>query len=171
MHQSHWGRAGLARTAYGHAQSVRITRGVDPDATAAVLESASARWWGDEVAAPRLWIERVDGSSADAAARCRRERELRRPVGANGRGVRAVLLLYSDGVADLVLVADRRDLDSTSLAAMSDVLTGGLGVEAVSAGPLGEHHDGGALDSLPSAGTGCHRFPWAAVEQRSGPAS
>ncbi|WP_312033638.1 MULTISPECIES: amino acid adenylation domain-containing protein [unclassified Rhodococcus (in: high G+C Gram-positive bacteria)] len=113
----------------------------------------------------------MDGSAADAAARCRRERELRRPVGTNGRGVRAVLLLYSDGVADLVLAADRRDLDATSLATMSDVLTGDLDVEAVSAGPLGEHHDGEALDSLPSASAGRHRFPWAAVEQRSGPAS
>lgn len=171
MHQSHWGRAGLARAAYGHAQSVRLARGVDPDATAELLESAGARWWGEEVAAPRLWIERVDGSAADAAARCRRDRELRRPVGTNGCGVRAVLLLYSDGVADLVLAADRRDLDSTSLATMSEVLTGDLGVEAVSAGPLGEHHDGEALAPLPSASTGAHRFSWAAAAQRSGPVS
>ncbi|MFC9360075.1 amino acid adenylation domain-containing protein [Rhodococcus sp. NPDC057014] len=113
----------------------------------------------------------MNGSAADATARCRRDRELRRPVGTNGCRVRAVLLLYSDGVADLVLAADRRDLDSTALATMSEVLTGGLGVDAVFAGPPGEHHDGEALDPLPSASAGRHGFLWAAAEQRSGPVS
>ncbi|OKJ92540.1 amino acid adenylation protein [Streptomyces sp. CB03234] len=59
-------------------------------------------------AGARLWVEDVpDGAESPDAARAR-ERELSRPADpATGPGLRAVLLRYADGGADLVVVAHR----------------------------------------------------------------
>jgi len=58
----------------------------------------------DRVDAP--WVERVPFASDEPGAARHRARELARPVDA-GRGSRAVLLVYTDGRADLVVVAHR----------------------------------------------------------------
>jgi amino acid adenylation domain-containing protein len=63
-------------------------------------------------------IERLPAGPGDPAARRRRERELARPVPAEP-GARAVLIAYSDGSADLVLVARRDRLDRDTLIALA----------------------------------------------------
>ncbi|MHA4848633.1 non-ribosomal peptide synthetase [Rhodococcus sp. MSC1_016] len=179
MHQSHWGRAGLARTAYGHALSVRIPLGSSADeglnrerwngdTVARTLEAASNRWWGNEVPHPRLWIERVDAASTDSVARRRLDAELRRPMGIDGPVMRAVLLRYSDGVADLVVTADRRDLDPPSLSTVVDVLLGNRDPNSLTAEPVRRCPDGRAL--LPPPATipgGRTRFAWMAGRKPS----
>ncbi|MCQ4122384.1 non-ribosomal peptide synthetase [Rhodococcus tibetensis] len=182
MHQSHWGRAGLARTAYGHALSVRIPAGSsaenlsaesfsaaeqwNDDAIARTLEAASSRWWGNDAPHPRLWIERVAAASTDSVARRRLDAELRRPMSIDGPVMRVVLLRYSDGAADLVVTADRRDLDPPSLAAVADVLVGNRSAEPLTAEPLRQRLDGRALEAPPTTGMrGRTGFSWVTGEE------
>ncbi|GAA0220485.1 hypothetical protein GCM10010492_18160 [Saccharothrix mutabilis subsp. mutabilis] len=75
----------------------------------------------------RLWVEDVPAGSADPLAARRRAVELARPAG----DLRCTLLRYRDGVADLVLVADRGFLDAAGLRATVAALTGGAPVEPV----------------------------------------
>ncbi|RZK95805.1 MAG: amino acid adenylation domain-containing protein [Rhodococcus sp. (in: high G+C Gram-positive bacteria)] len=153
MHQSHWGRAGLARTSYGHAVTVRVSSGTDPETLAAVLHTASDLWWDPPVRPTRLWVEDVAGASEGTDARRRLAAECRRPATVDGPVVRVVLMRYRDGDADLVVVADRRDLDAVSLATVCDVLTGVVGADAVSATPVRRHLHGSAL---PPSGAALH---------------
>jgi amino acid adenylation domain-containing protein len=73
----------------------------------------------DRVAAPvwgRVWTETVPARADEPAAVRLRDRELHRPVDPRtGPALRAVLLRYTDGQADLVLVADRNLLDPEEL--------------------------------------------------------
>ncbi|MEU3193492.1 hypothetical protein ABZ686_23325 [Streptomyces sp. NPDC006992] len=56
----------------------------------------------------RLWVQDVPGGADADIAAARRERELSRPADPRtGPGLRAVLLRYADGAADLVVVAHR----------------------------------------------------------------
>ncbi|NUT92909.1 MAG: amino acid adenylation domain-containing protein [Saccharothrix sp.] len=66
-----------------------------------------------EALTTRLWVEDVPATSADPLADRRREVELTRPT----TDLRCTLLRYRDGVADLVLVADRGHLDGEGLRA------------------------------------------------------
>ncbi|MDG9720861.1 hypothetical protein QC282_30540, partial [Streptomyces sp. DH24] len=75
-------------------------------------------------ACARLWTERVPGPADAPAAERRRDRELARPVDAP---VRAVLLRYADGAADLVVVAHRAALGAEALRRFTARLLGGAG--------------------------------------------
>ena len=69
------------------------------------------------VTGTRLWVEEVPADAAPEAAGSRRERELSRPADPQvGRGIRAVLLCFADGLADLVIVAHRAVADPCSVA-------------------------------------------------------
>jgi len=97
-----------------HALRVRLTEPVSPQTLAdrlAVLEPS------------RLWVDEVPAAATDPIAERRRAAELARPAA----GARCVLLRYTDGKADLVIVA-RRDRSVRRLAA---ALTG----TALPAGP------------------------------------
>ena len=64
----------------------------------------------------RLWQEQVPGAADSVIAGQWRERELSRPVDPQaGPGVRAVLLRYTDGPADLIVVAHRSVTDPCSV--------------------------------------------------------
>ncbi|MEJ2857984.1 MULTISPECIES: non-ribosomal peptide synthetase [unclassified Saccharothrix] len=75
----------------------------------------------------RLWVEDVPAASGDPLADRRREIELSRPTA----DLRCTLLRYRDGVADLVLVADRGHLDPAALRATAAALIGGSAAGAV----------------------------------------
>jgi amino acid adenylation domain-containing protein len=62
----------------------------------------------------RLWVDRVPAAPDEQAAVRRRNGELSRAV-APGQGLRAVLLCYRDGAADLILVAHRAVLNQVTL--------------------------------------------------------
>ncbi|MFF0478063.1 amino acid adenylation domain-containing protein [Streptomyces sp. NPDC004284] len=101
-----------------HAVRVRLSGSVG-DAELTARLGAAGPW--------RLWVEEVAAGSDEPEARRRRNAELNRPTAA----VRCVLLRYRDGLADLVLVADRAMLDRTGL----DALAGAL-VTGADPGPL-----------------------------------
>ncbi|MGA5096565.1 amino acid adenylation domain-containing protein [Streptomyces lavendulocolor] len=84
------------------AVALRVHTGADPERLGRALTLLTG------TAGARLWVEDVpDGAESPAAAHAR-ERELTRPTDpATGPGLRAVLLRYADGGADLVVVAHR----------------------------------------------------------------
>ncbi|MEV6149697.1 amino acid adenylation domain-containing protein [Nonomuraea sp. NPDC052129] len=112
-------------SAHCHARRVRLPDGVGATWLAGLFERAVRTWWGDTPdRLPRLWDERVPADCDSAVADRRVEAELHRPLDAEGALLRAVLLHYADGPADLVLVAHRANLDALSLRTVADVLTG-----------------------------------------------
>ncbi|MFD8519485.1 amino acid adenylation domain-containing protein [Streptomyces capillispiralis] len=126
-----------------HALRVRLTDGPaadGPDALAArftALAAALPAATGPAAAFPgtaRLWTERVPCGAGAPAARRWRDRELGRPLPAGGVPLRAVLLHYADGAADLIVVAHRAALDTTALHAFTARLLGGTGDFAPTAG-------------------------------------
>ena len=96
-----------------------VPAGGDPRAIAARGEPARSEH--PLLAALRVWVEPVRGARGDAAAEARRVRELSSPV-SQAAPVRAVVLAYADGTADLVVVADRAVLDRAGLAALATLL-------------------------------------------------
>ena len=112
------------RTAFGHAMTVRVPRGVSSDMLAVRWGTASRCWWERATRPTRLWVVDVPAGSASEEARRRLAAECRRPVAVDGPAVRAVVMQYLDQVADLVVIADRRDLDTASLTLVCDVLVG-----------------------------------------------
>ena len=138
------------------------------------LEETASLWWaGAPERRPRLWCEAVRHlAGTDRAERLLR-RELHRPVDETGPALRAVLLRYADGVADLVLVARREVLDPESLRLVARTLTGDL--EAVSlAVPAASPATGRTGDDL---GCGWHgavhggRVEWATPDAEAGSAT
>ncbi|WP_086829984.1 amino acid adenylation domain-containing protein [Streptomyces sp. NRRL B-24572] len=101
-----------------HAVRVRLSGSVS-DAELTARLGAAGPW--------RLWVEEVAAGSGEPEARRRWNAELNRPTAA----VRCVLLRYRDGLADLVVVADRAVLDRAGL----DGLVGAL-VTGADPGPL-----------------------------------
>ncbi|WP_104816297.1 amino acid adenylation domain-containing protein [Kitasatospora sp. MMS16-BH015] len=88
----------------------------------------------------------ADSALADGLCR----RELARPLGPAGPGLRVVLLRYSDGQADLVVLACRQVLDHRGLRALAGALAAPDGAALALAMPDGEAltlvtPDGGAL--------------------------
>ncbi|MFJ2738092.1 amino acid adenylation domain-containing protein [Streptomyces sp. NPDC087440] len=82
------------------ALALRVHTGADPERLRRNLASVA-----DGV---RLWVEDVPGGADSETAALCRERELTRPADPRtGPGLRAVLLRYRDGAADLVVVAHR----------------------------------------------------------------
>ncbi|MEU7740482.1 amino acid adenylation domain-containing protein [Nonomuraea sp. NPDC049158] len=117
--------SGCSPSAHCHAWCVRLPDGADATRLAGLFERAVRTWWGDTPERlPRFWGERVPAACDSAVARRRVEAELHRPLDAEGALLRAVLLRYADGPADLVLVAHRANLDALSLRTVADVLTG-----------------------------------------------
>ncbi|WP_447009170.1 non-ribosomal peptide synthetase [Saccharothrix hoggarensis] len=88
-----------------HALRVRLAGAVRPEAA---------------TGSTRVWVEDVPAASAEPVAERRRAIEMSRAV----TGLRCTLLRYRDGLADLVLVADRGFLDAAGLRAVAAALTG-----------------------------------------------
>ncbi|MEU9349558.1 amino acid adenylation domain-containing protein [Streptomyces griseoloalbus] len=113
-----------------HALRVRLAAGTPADgpdgpaARFAALAAALPAAPGSAAAFPgaaRLWTERVPCRADAPAAERWRARELARPL---LTPVRAVLLHYADGVADLIVVAHRAALDTAALRAFTAHLLG-----------------------------------------------
>ncbi|MFG2633283.1 amino acid adenylation domain-containing protein [Streptomyces sp. NPDC048362] len=80
--------------------ALRVHTGADPRRLGRALAHA--------VSGARLWVEDVPGGADSEVAALHRERELSRSADPRtGPGLRAVLLRYTDQVADLVVVAHR----------------------------------------------------------------
>ncbi|MBL3669467.1 amino acid adenylation domain-containing protein [Streptomyces sp. M2CJ-2] len=107
-----------------HSLVVRVRGPVDPAALHRRFHEAAARWPGQTV--PQLWEETLPTGSTDPAALARVRREAGRPVSpAAGFPLRAVLLRYADGEADLVLVALRPVVDGRALHGLAGLLLDG----------------------------------------------
>ncbi|WP_246127196.1 non-ribosomal peptide synthetase [Embleya hyalina] len=72
-----------------------------------------------------VWRQVVAVDSDHPVARRRREREAERPVHPAAGPLRVLVLVYADGVADLVLVAERAAVSPLGLHRLADVLFGG----------------------------------------------
>jgi amino acid adenylation domain-containing protein len=109
------------------AVALRVQTGADPQRLGRALAHAAS--------GARLWVEDVpDGADSEVAAR-HRERELSRSADPHtGPGLRAVLLRYTDAVADLVVVAHR-----AALADPYDLVQAVLGEAAAPASVPAEH--------------------------------
>ncbi|WP_202919013.1 non-ribosomal peptide synthetase [Saccharothrix deserti] len=95
-----------------HALRVRLAGAVHPEALTAPAQS-------------RVWVDDVPARSTEPVAERRRAAEMSRAV----TGLRCTVLRYRDGLADLVLVADRGFLDAAGLRAVAASLTGADPVE------------------------------------------
>ncbi|MFJ3928499.1 amino acid adenylation domain-containing protein [Streptomyces sp. NPDC090022] len=87
-----------------HSLVVRMPGPVDAGELEQRLRSGAAGAF-DGPGEPRLWHERLAYDATDPAAAARVRREAERPLRTAGPPLRAVLLHYRDGDADLVLVA------------------------------------------------------------------
>ncbi|MDP9616466.1 amino acid adenylation domain-containing protein [Streptomyces demainii] len=81
-----------------------------------------------------LWEVHAPVDSSDAAAESRTHKEAGRPLAASDAPLRAVLVRYTDGVVDLVLVAERSTVPRPLLDQLAAVLV--EGPAQVPAGPL-----------------------------------
>ncbi len=105
-----------------HAIRYRLADPGSPATLAAKLDAALARL-GSSDAAPgapiRLWIESLPVRADAPLAAVRRSVELDSALDPRDRrGLRALLLRYQDGVADLFLVAHRAVFDRRALAVL-----------------------------------------------------
>ncbi|MDF3300842.1 non-ribosomal peptide synthetase [Streptomyces tropicalis] len=105
-----------------HALRLRLD-GAVTDAELTARLAAAGPW--------RLWVEQVASGSDEPEALRRRDAELKRPT----RAVRCVLLRHRDGVADLVVVADRSLLDRDGLDRLAGALVTGADPGLVGQGP------------------------------------
>ncbi|MEU7583039.1 amino acid adenylation domain-containing protein [Streptomyces sp. NPDC041068] len=112
--QGEQGREGEAR--HCHALRVRL----------AAADTVDAGSFAPAAGRPRLWRQRVPAASTEPEAVRRLELEMARPVTA-ARGVRAVLVDYADGAADLVLVAHRGAYGRRALHELAQALLRGTG--------------------------------------------
>ncbi|GHJ15518.1 hypothetical protein TPA0908_35130 [Micromonospora sp. AKA38] len=95
------------------------------------FQEAAAVWWPGP-RSPRLWVDRVPAPVGSDLADRRRRAELAHPADP----LRAVVLTYPGGAAELILVADRSAVDAASLAFVADVVLGHRsGPESRSAAP------------------------------------
>ncbi|MFJ4952734.1 amino acid adenylation domain-containing protein [Streptomyces sp. NPDC088760] len=104
---------------------MRLPAGADAVLMAEALDDASGHWW-NAAGAPLPWLrtERVAADCDSPAADRLLQSALHAPMEARDGVLRATLLQYADGPADLVLVAHRAELDAVSLRSVADVLTG-----------------------------------------------
>ncbi len=103
-----------------HGVAVRLGSRVRPEDLHARLAQAADRQ--PALKGLRLWSEATGLSSEDPRASRRRKAELSRSPAPGGLGVRAVLLTYQDGPADLVLVAHRDVLSRDGLSRLASAL-------------------------------------------------
>jgi amino acid adenylation domain-containing protein len=74
----------------------------------------------------RIWVQAVPARAGEEPAGTYRDREMRRPLASEPQStVRLVLLTYTDGVKDLVVVAHRAFLDRRSLDLVAEALLSG----------------------------------------------
>ncbi|MEV4870849.1 amino acid adenylation domain-containing protein [Streptomyces syringium] len=120
-------------TAVRYRVAVPVGPGRLPAAQARSCHSLTVRARGPvapaTVAGVHLWHEPVPAASDTPLARARREAEAGRPLSPSGPPVRAVLLRYTDGPADLVLVARRAALGEEGLRQLAALLLEGTGPE------------------------------------------
>ncbi|MFE3717012.1 amino acid adenylation domain-containing protein [Streptomyces cyaneofuscatus] len=120
-----------AAAARCHAVHVRLPDGADAELMSRSLDAAVRAWWGGDATErlPRLWCERVpvDRASGDDRVRA----EAGRALHPRDEPFRAVLLAFTDGQAELVVVAHRERLDAESLHLVAAVLTGRLSHDQV----------------------------------------
>ena len=118
---------GRPDSALTHAKSVRLPF-ADREC-AGRLRRAVTEWWPDldepATFAPVV-AEAVPAKAESAQGRRRLAIELHRPLGRDGAALRCVLLRYSCGTADLVLVARRNCFDSTALSLVAEIGRGRL---------------------------------------------
>lgn len=112
-----------------HAVRLRVGTPPDPGSLAERITALAGTHRSDAWPAPgrepRLWIEEVPGPSDGECAARRREHELRRPVApARGPTVRCVLLRYTDGLSDLIAVAERAVFGRLALQRLAEALLG-----------------------------------------------
>ncbi|MFY0510303.1 amino acid adenylation domain-containing protein [Streptomyces anulatus] len=123
-----------------------LAAGLTRSTATAVVLPGTARWWHEPVPC------RSDAPDAGL----RRGRELARPLVAHrDAAVRAVLLDYSDGVSELVVVAHRAVLGAAALhdfvAAVLDREPAADGSTVVPPGPAGGSDDSGRADAFAGA--------------------
>ncbi|MFE5909376.1 non-ribosomal peptide synthetase [Streptomyces wedmorensis] len=149
-----------------HSLVRRMPEGLTTDRITARLTAAQEA--GALPAGLRLWVEDVATAAADPAAEALRTREASRTVDRGGR-LRLVLLSYADGVADLVLVAHRRAVDSAELDLVARILAGSADAGGRPAGP-GDPARHTAVDAAPPTwGLGDARRTGATGVVRIGP--
>ncbi len=130
-----------------HSLVRRMPEGLTADRITGLLTAAQEA--GALPADLRLWVEGVATAAAAPASEALRAREGSRTVG-HGARLRMVLLSYADGVADLVLVAHRRAVDSAGLDLVGRILSGAADDGARLAG-RGEPARHSAVDAAPPA--------------------
>ncbi|GAB2896643.1 hypothetical protein GCM10027074_75140 [Streptomyces deserti] len=108
------------------------------------------------------WVERVPFASDEPGAVRHRERELARPVDAD-RGARTVLIEYTDGQADLVVVAHRAAFDQRALRRLVAAVRDG----AEPAPTAAEADLPGDFDHAPAWGLGDRRLGDASAGHRA----
>ncbi|MEU3042511.1 amino acid adenylation domain-containing protein [Streptomyces diastaticus] len=103
-----------------------VVRCPHPPASSRLRErlEAAAAWWPAVKNLP-LWEVRSPAHSSAEDARERTRREAERPLLPGRSTVRAVLVRHADGVADLVLVADRSQVPRALLRRLATALTEG----------------------------------------------
>ncbi|MEU9987177.1 amino acid adenylation domain-containing protein [Streptomyces sp. NPDC048045] len=105
-----------------HAWRVRLPEGADAVRLSRLLDTAIAPWWPEATARPKLWSDPVPAAAGSVIADRRLQAELDRPLGTGQAPLRVVLLTYTDGQADLIVVAHRGLLGAASLRHVADVL-------------------------------------------------
>ncbi|GHC63187.1 amino acid adenylation domain-containing protein [Streptomyces cinnamoneus] len=122
-------------TAVRYRVAVPVGPGRLPAAQARSCHSLTVRAEGPVVPRPvtglHLWQESVPAASGTPQARARLRAEAGRPPVPSAPAVRAVLLRYTDGQADLVLVARRSALDEQALRDLAAHLLEGTGTPPV----------------------------------------
>ncbi|MEV5242004.1 amino acid adenylation domain-containing protein [Streptomyces cinnamoneus] len=118
-------------TAVRYRVAVPVGPGRLPAAQARSCHSLTTRVEGPVTSRPvtglHLWQEAVPVASEAPEARVRLRAEAARPLAPSAPPVRAVLLTYADGRADLVLVARRSALDERGLRELAAFLLDGTG--------------------------------------------
>ncbi|MFF4042817.1 amino acid adenylation domain-containing protein [Streptomyces sp. NPDC001816] len=141
-----------------HALRVRLARPADPEPLARRLAAFEGR--------ARLWVEDVPSARDEPEAVRRRARELARPAAARF-GLRVVLLGYTGGEADLLLVAHRAVFGRRSLNALARAVLGD-GTAVPERGDA-DVRGTGIEEAEPAWGLGDPDFGEEWVEERIGP--
>lgn len=132
MYRSVGGSSGPVSRGCCHAVHQVLPAKADDTFIRRSYDVAATLWWARAWGEARVWIEHIPAPSGSPAARGRLDAELHRPLSGYGPPIRVVVLRYSVGPADLVLVSDRRHLDYSSLALVAGVLSGRIDPESVS---------------------------------------
>ncbi|MFJ7280392.1 amino acid adenylation domain-containing protein [Kitasatospora sp. NPDC098663] len=142
--------AGQAGQEAGGCHSLTVRLGGDVTADAMHERAQVAAGSHPAAAGLRIWHDYMGVAHDDPAAHERVRTEAERPLHAAAHPLRAVLLEYADGPADLVLVARRSALSGNELRYVARVLTSGGPAAEQSAANAGDVP--AAVASLPHPG-------------------